>query len=39
MGEQDIDLIPVVDGDRFVGIVTTAEILKLDDILGMSEEP
>ncbi|MGH9126959.1 MAG: chloride channel protein [Acidimicrobiales bacterium] len=33
MGDADIDLIPVVDDDSFVGVVTTAEILKLDDIL------
>lgn len=30
----DVDLLPVVDGGMFVGVVTTTEILKLDDILG-----
>jgi CIC family chloride channel protein len=38
MEEHDIDLLPVVDGEDFVGVVTTNEILKLDDILGMSED-
>jgi CIC family chloride channel protein len=36
MEEVDIDLLPVVDGDSFVGVVTTTEILKLDDILGQA---
>jgi CIC family chloride channel protein len=36
MEREDIDLVPVVEGDTFVGIVTTGEILKLDDILGQA---
>ena len=28
MERADIDLLPVVEGERFVGVVTTAEILK-----------
>ena len=31
-----VDLLPVVEGGRFAGVVTTAEILKLDDILQMT---
>ena len=38
MEEADVDLLAVVDGDRFVGIVTTAEILRLDDILGQTSD-
>jgi len=34
MEAADVDLLAVLDGDRFVGIVTTSEILRLDDILG-----
>jgi H+/Cl- antiporter ClcA len=34
MEEADVDLLPVVDGDRFVGVVTTRAILELDEILG-----
>jgi CBS domain-containing protein len=36
MERADIDRLPVVEGERFVGMVTTAEILKLDDILQMT---
>ncbi|MCW3044083.1 MAG: hypothetical protein JWL57_2241 [Actinobacteria bacterium] len=36
MERADIDLLPVVEGERFVGVVTTAEILKLDDILQIT---
>ncbi len=40
MEAADVDLLPVVDGDCFVGIVTTAEVLKLDEIIGeVSGEP
>jgi CIC family chloride channel protein len=40
MEREDVDFLPVVDDGRFVGVVTTAEILKLDDILGMTgDEP
>ena len=38
MERADIDLLPVVEGERFVGVVTTAEILKLDDILQMTSD-
>lgn len=39
MESADIDLLPIVDRDgAFVGVVTTAEILKLDDILGVAED-
>jgi predicted transcriptional regulator len=34
MEADDVDLLPVIDGDVFVGVVTTDEILRLDDILG-----
>jgi CBS domain-containing protein len=33
MEEADVDLLPVLDGDAFVGVVTTAEILSLEEIL------
>ena len=33
MSVADVDLVAVVDGDAFVGIVTTTEIVKLDEIL------
>jgi CBS domain-containing protein len=33
MEAADVDLLPVVDGAAFVGVVTTDEILKLDEIL------
>lgn len=36
MEQADVDLVPVVDEARFIGVVTTAEILKLDDILHMT---
>jgi CIC family chloride channel protein len=38
MEHADIDLLPVVDGDQFVGVVTTSEILRLDDILDRAAE-
>jgi len=38
MEEVDIDLVPVVDGEAFIGVVTTAEIIKLDEILGESDD-
>jgi CIC family chloride channel protein len=38
MEAYDIDLLPVVEGERFVGIVTTAEILRLDEILDRTAE-
>ncbi len=34
MEDADVDLIPVIDDGVFVGVVTTTEILKLDEILG-----
>jgi CIC family chloride channel protein len=36
MEGADVDLLAVVQGDRFIGVVTTDEILKLDDILRMT---
>lgn len=39
MEAVDVDLLPVVDGETFVGVVTTAEILKLDEILGHGDAP
>lgn len=38
MEAADVDLLPVLDGERFVGVVTTAEIVKLDDILEVTGE-
>jgi len=38
MEDGDVDRIPVLDGDSFVGIVTTGEILKLDAILDAVNE-
>jgi len=38
MEQADVDLLPVVDGGVFVGVVTTSEILKLDAILGGEED-
>ncbi|MDX6660362.1 MAG: chloride channel protein family [Solirubrobacteraceae bacterium] len=37
MERADVDSLPVVDGTTFVGIVTTDEILRLDEILGRAE--
>jgi CIC family chloride channel protein len=37
MEEADVDVLPVVDGEAFVGVVTTDEILNLDEILGRAE--
>jgi CIC family chloride channel protein len=36
MEEADVDLLPVVDGEAFVGVVTTTEILKVDEILDQT---
>ena len=38
MEKADIDMLPVVQGGRYVGVVTTAEILKLDDILQVTSD-
>jgi CBS domain-containing protein len=39
MQAADVDRLPVVDASgRFVGVVSTSEILKLDEILGEAEE-
>jgi CIC family chloride channel protein len=38
MEGADIDLLAVVDGDSFVGVVTTTEILRLDEILDRTSE-
>ena len=38
MQAADIDRLAIVDSDgRFVGVVSTSEILKLDEILGEAE--
>ena len=38
MESADIDVLPVTDDEgRFVGVVSTSEILKLDEILGEAE--
>ena len=37
MEDADIDLLPVLDGDCFVGVVTTSEIFKLDEILNQTD--
>src|SRR5690606_15138930 len=34
MEADDIDTLPVVDGDTFIRVVTTANIIRLDEILG-----
>ena len=34
MGQGNVDMLPVVDGDTFVGVITSAEILQLDAYLG-----
>jgi len=36
MEGADVDFLPVLDGHAFVGVVTTNEILKLDEILGQT---
>ena len=37
MEQHDVDLLPVLDGDTLIGVVTTAEILKLDEILDITD--
>jgi CBS domain-containing protein len=37
MEDEDVDRLPVLHGDAFVGLVTTGEILKLDSILDRAE--
>jgi CBS domain-containing protein len=39
MEAADTDRLPVVDGDDYVGIITIGEILKLDEVLDMTEAP
>jgi predicted transcriptional regulator len=38
MEMADVDRLPVLDGQAFVGMITTGEILKLDAILERAEE-
>jgi len=38
MESADVDRLAVLDGDRLVGVVTTSEIVRLDDILGDAED-
>jgi len=38
MQAADVDRLPVVDSSgRFIGVVSTSEILKLDEILGEAD--
>jgi CIC family chloride channel protein len=37
MEAADVDVLPVVDVETFVGVVTTDEVLRLDEILGRAE--
>ena len=37
MEGEDVDLLPVVDGDVFVGVVTTTEILKPDESSAIAQ--
>lgn len=36
MEQVDLDLLPVFERDTFVGVVTTTEVLKLDEILDQT---
>ena len=36
---HDVDLLAVVDGDTFIGVVTTNAVLALDEVLGSWDEP
>ena len=39
MDDADLDVLGVVDDqDRFVGLVTTADLVRLDEILGRTED-
>jgi CIC family chloride channel protein len=38
MEKADVDLLPILDGRSFIGVVTTDDILKLDDILEVTGE-
>jgi CIC family chloride channel protein len=38
MEDADVDTVPVLDGEHFVGVVTTSDILRLDLILGPSDD-
>lgn len=38
MAERDLDLLPVVDDGRFVGVVTMAEIVALEEILERTDD-
>ena len=37
METADVDRLPVLDGDHYLGVITTGEILKLDHILDRAE--
>lgn len=40
MQSEGVDMLPIVDGDgRFVGVVTTGDILRLDEILEKTARP
>lgn len=38
METWDVDILPILDGERFVGTVRTSDILKLDDILTDTDD-
>ena len=38
MEKADVDLLPIVEGQAFIGVVTTDDILKLDDILEVTAD-
>jgi CIC family chloride channel protein len=38
MEDADVDLVAVVDGETFVGVVSTDEVLRLDEILERGED-
>jgi CBS domain-containing protein len=38
METADTDILPVVDGGLFIGVATTNDILKLDEILAEAEK-
>jgi CBS domain-containing protein len=39
MEAAEVDLLAVLDGPTFIGVVTTAAIVGLDQILGQTEPP
>jgi CBS domain-containing protein len=39
MEDADVDSLPLLDADRYIGVVTTSDILRLDLILGPTDDP